>query len=126
MTIAYWCVLTIIIAPFILSVVSRQGVAKHDYIGDPRGFNEGLEGWRRRAHLGQLNAFEAVPGFAAAIIIAHQVGAPQNRIDILALAFVALRVLHAAFYLGDKSSLRSLSWQFGMLCVVGLFVVSAL
>ena len=102
MTIAYWCVLTIIIFPFILSVLSRLGVAKHDYIGDPRGFNEGLVGWQRRAHLGQLNAFEAVPGYAAAVIIAHQVGAPQDRIDWLALAYVGFRVLHAAFYVGES------------------------
>ena len=126
MTIAYWCVLTIILSPFILSVLSRQGVAKHDYVGDPRAFNEGLGGWRRRAHLAQLNGFEAVPGFAAAVIIAHQVGAPQNRIDWLALIYVGLRAIHAAFYVGDKPSLRSFSWQLSMLCVVGLFVVAAL
>ena len=60
------------------------------------------------------------------MIIAHLAGAPQDRIDLLALLFLVLRLLHAVFYITDKASLRSYSWQFGMLCIVGLFVVAAL
>ena len=126
MTTAFWCVLVALLAPYFLSIAARAGAKKTDYEGDPRGFNEDLEGWRRRAHFAQLNAFETFPAFAAAVIIAHLAGAPQDRIDVLSLLFLGLRLLHAAFYIADKPSLRSYSWQFGMLCVIGLFVVAAL
>ena len=42
--------------------------------------------------LPQLNGFEAFPLFAAAVIVAQILQAPQARIDILALVFVAARV----------------------------------
>ena len=126
MTTAFWCVLAALLAPFILSVLSRAGARKTDYVGDPRAYNEGLQGWKRRAHFAQLNAFEAFPAFAAAVIISHLANADPGWLDLLALAFVGLRVLHAVFYLTDKPSLRSYSWQFSMLCVVGLFVIPVL
>ena len=126
MTIAYWCVLAALLAPYFLSVIARAGAKKDDYVGDPRTYNESLEGWRRRANFAQLNAFESFPAFAAAVIIAHLANAAQSRIDLIAGAFVLLRLLHAIFYITDKSSLRSYSWQFSMLCVIALFVVAAL
>jgi uncharacterized MAPEG superfamily protein len=126
MTIAFWCVLVVLLLPYILSVLARAGAAKADYVGDPRGFNEGLSGWRRRAHFAQLNAFETFPAFASAVIIAHLVGTPQGRLDAVAVGFVVLRALHAGFYLADKPGLRSASWQAGMLCIVALFVFAAL
>ena len=125
MTIAHWCVLAALLMPYILSVLSRSAVRKTDYVGDPRAFDQTLTGWHRRAHLAQLNAFESLPPFLAAVLIAQQVGAPQRPVDALALAFVAARVLHAACYVADRPSLRSVAWQLGMLCVVALFVVAA-
>ncbi|HVS12603.1 MAG TPA: MAPEG family protein [Thermoanaerobaculia bacterium] len=78
------------------------------------------------AHLAQLNAFESFPPFAAAVLIAQQVGASQAPIDGLALGFVGARLLYGICYLSDQPSLRSVAWQIGMLCIVGLFVVAAL
>ncbi len=126
MTLAFWCVLAVLLAPYFLSVISRAGARKEDYVGDPRGYDEKLAGWRRRAHLAQLNAFEAFPAFAVAVIIAHLANAPQQRVDLLALIFVGLRLLHAVFYVTERASLRSYSWQFSMLVVIGLFVVAAI
>jgi uncharacterized MAPEG superfamily protein len=126
MTIAFWCVFVTLLLPYLLSVLARAGTPKAEYVGDPRGFDEGLSGWHRRAHLAQLNAFEAFPSFAAAVLIAHVVGTPQARLDAVAVAFVVFRLLHGAFYLADKPSLRSVSWQAGMLCIVLVFVFAAL
>jgi uncharacterized MAPEG superfamily protein len=126
MTIAHWCVLAALLLPYFLSVLSRSAVRKADYVRDPRAFDQTLTGWHRRAHLAQLNGFESFPPFLAAVLIAQQVGAPQLRIDALAIAFVAARILHAAFYVSDRPSLRSVAWQLAMLCVIGLFVVAAL
>jgi uncharacterized MAPEG superfamily protein len=124
MTFAFWCVFAVLLAPYIFAVLSRWGTAKQDYVGDPRSFNERLSGWRRRAHLAQLNAFESFPAFAVAVIIAQLVHVPQPRIDAAAGAFVALRALHGASYLADRPAIRSTAWQGGMLCIVLLFVLS--
>jgi len=126
MTIAFWCVLLALLLPYILSVLARAGTPKAEYVRDPRAFNEALSGWHRRAHLAQLNAFEAFPAFAAAVVISHIVGTPQARLDAASVAFVVFRVLHGGFYLADKPALRSASWQAGMLCIVVLFVFAAL
>lgn len=126
MTIAFWCVLVALLLPYVFSVLARAGTPKQEYVRDPRGFDEGLSGWHRRAHLAQLNAFEAFPAFAAAVLIAHLAGTPQPRVDAAAGAFVVFRLLHGGFYLADKPTLRSASWQAGMLCIVTLFVFAAL
>lgn len=126
MTIAFWCVFVTLLLPYVLSVLAREGTPKAEYVRDPRGFNEGLSGWHRRAHLAQLNAFEAFPAFTAAVVIAHVAGTPQVQLDAVAVAFVAFRILHGAFYLADRPALRSASWQAGMLCIVLIFVLAAL
>jgi uncharacterized MAPEG superfamily protein len=126
MTIAFWSVLVALLLPYIFAVLARVGTPKSEYVRDPRRFNEGLGGWHRRAHLAQLNAFEAFPAFAAAVVIAHIAGTPQIRLDAAAIAFVVFRLFHGAFYLADKPKLRSASWQAGMLCIVALFGFAAL
>ena len=126
MTIAFWCVLVVLLLPYVFAVLARAGTPKERYVRDPRGFNEGLTGWHRRAHLAQLNSFEAFPAFAAAVVIAHLAGTSQARLDATSVVFVVFRTLHGAFYLADKAALRSASWQAGMLCLVALFVFAAL
>ena len=44
---------------------------------------------------------------------------------MLALAFVAFRVLHGIFYLGAIHRLRSLCWLGGLACVITLMVQAA-
>jgi uncharacterized MAPEG superfamily protein len=121
MTVAYVCVLIAALLPYAFA-----GIAK--WSGDfdnraPREYLSRLSGHRQRAHWVQLNAFESFPVFAAAVLIAHQRGAPQSRVDALALAFVAARVLYGACYLADLATLRSLVWIASMAVVVALFFV---
>jgi uncharacterized MAPEG superfamily protein len=125
MTIAFWCVLATVLAPYFLSVAARSQASRAEYVEDPRAYNECLTGWRRRAHLAHLNAFEAVPAIVAGVMVAELAHAPRAHIDALALAFVAFRVLHAVFYIADKPLLRSHAWRLGIICVIGLFVVAA-
>ena len=128
MTTAYWCVLIAIFLPYLAT-----GAAKFFGAGygpqansDPRAFLAGLQGWRRRANNAQQNAFEVTPAFAAAVLIAHQVGvAEQLLLDQLAVAFVVSRLLYFVCYLAGWGPLRSLVWAFGMAMIVALFVVSA-
>jgi uncharacterized MAPEG superfamily protein len=125
MTIAFWCVLVALLAPYFLSVAARSQVRRGDYVEDPRAYSERLTGWHRRAHLAHLNAFEALPAIVAGVMVAELAQAPRTYIDALALAFIFFRILHAACYIADRPMLRSHAWRMGILCVIGLFVVAA-
>jgi uncharacterized MAPEG superfamily protein len=60
------------------------------------------------------------------VVIAHLAGAPQPWIDTLALAWVVARVAYVAFYLADRSTLRSSAQFVSLGCVLGLFVVAGI
>ena len=45
-------------------------------------------------------------------------------IGAIAALFVVCRVLHGVFYVGNKSSLRSLVWFVGLACVVSLLAMA--
>ena len=126
MPIAYWCILAVVLAPYFLSVAARSQAPRSGYVRDPRAYSESLSGWRKRAHLAHLNAFEAIPAILAGVTIAELAQAPRSHVDALALAFLVLRVLHAAFYIADKPMLRSHAWRLAILCVIALFVDAAL
>ena len=126
MTIAFWCVLIAAYLPIVWTAVAKfSGNFGLDENRNPREYLETLSGWRKRAHWAQLNGFEAFPPFAAAVIIAHFLRAPQATINGLALAFIALRILHGIFYLADKASLRSVVWFAAVGCVIAIFIVAA-
>lgn len=130
MTIAFWCVLAAILLPYICFgiAVNRGRGADGERLRDnrnPRDFPSRIQGAARRAWNAQLNSFESLPGFAAAVIVAHLAAAPQNHVDALALIWVLARIAYVALYLADKSTLRSLAQFVSLGCVLGLFVVAA-
>ncbi len=123
MTTAYWCVLVVVLFPYVFTVLAKSGPGFNNRT--PREALEHLKGWRKRAHWAQLNSFEAMPGFIAAVLIAEQLHVPQWEINRLAMAFVAMRVLYAICYIADKYILRSLAWFVGLGIVIALFVTAA-
>lgn len=128
MTVAFWCVLIAILLPIICAGIAKfsSGKFRMGHNHDPRDFLDRLEGLPRRAHNAQLNSFEALPGFAAAVIIAHIAGNAQLvTIDVLAVLFITSRLLYIIFYLADLAMLRSLAWLIGMGLIIGLFGASA-
>ena len=127
MTVAYWCVLAASIIPFLFVGYAKMTPAfmAGGYNKNPREYEEGLEGGRKRAYWAQLNGFEAFPPFAAAVIIAHLAGATQDTVNSLALVFVGCRLLHGVLYVANLDTLRSLAWMGGVGSVVGLFIVAA-
>lgn len=124
MTIALWCVFVAGILPYVAVVIAKSGRSGFDN-RDPRGWLARQEGYRKRANAAQLNAFEAFPFFAAAVIVAHLLNGPQSLVDVLALIFIAARVLHLVLYLSNQAPLRSLVWFVGLGMVVTIFVVAA-
>lgn len=124
MTIALWCVFVAGILPYVATVIAKSGRSGFDN-RDPRGWLARQEGFRKRANAAQLNSFEAFPFFAAAVIIAHLLNGPQGLVDVLALGFIAARVLHFAFFLANHATLRSLAWFVGLGVVVSIFLIGA-
>ncbi len=129
MTIALWCILVAVLMPYICFgiAVNRSRGADGRRIRDnnsPRDFPNIIQGVAKRAWGAQLNSFESLPGFAAAVIVAHLVHAPQTPIDALAVVWVLARVAYLAFYLNDKATLRSTAQFVSLACVLGLFAVA--
>ena len=122
MTVAYWCVFVAAILPYLWSMSWRWPVYSFQINLSPRLFEERLTGWRQRAHWAHLNAFENFPPFAAAVIIAQQLGAPQATVDGLAVAFVGLRVTHGLFYIANLGVLRSLAFAGAGICMVSIIL----
>lgn len=127
MTIAFWCVLMAIFLPLIWTSTAKftTGFRPRDN-HNPREYLAGLEGAAKRAVWAEQNTFESIPGFMAAVIIAHIAHASQCWVDGLALAYIVLRLAYGLLYIADKAALRSLVWAGGLACVVGLFITAAL
>lgn len=87
---------------------------------DPRSWLLRQTEWRARANNAQANTFEALPFFFAAVIIAHQLQASQGYVDVLAVAFVVLRLAYVAAYVSNKANLRSVIWMLALLANVAL------
>jgi uncharacterized MAPEG superfamily protein len=124
MTIAYWCLMIAAFLPILFTGFAKfsgPGFNNHN----PRDFQAALSGFRQRAHWAHLNSFEAFPPFAAATIIAHQLGVAQGRIDALAMGFIAARLLYFVFYVADRANLRSLAWVAATGCWVAMLVSAA-
>lgn len=124
MTIAYLALLVAAMLPFVCAGISKAG--RRDYDNrSPREWMETLHGYRRRADAAQSNSWEALPFFAAAVIIAHQLGAEQGWLDALAVAFVLLRMVYVWLYVRDRSTLRSVVWTAALAVNVWIFFLGA-
>lgn len=123
MTFGYWCILLTAFLPLVWVGAAKVGGGDYDN-ARPRVFLQNLKGWQQRADWAQTNAYENFPPFAAGVLVAHAVGAPQLPIDILAGVFLAARVTHGIAYITDKPTLRSAVWTLGFFSMVGLFLLA--
>ncbi|MCA1324863.1 MAPEG family protein [Herbaspirillum sp. alder98] len=125
MPIATWCILFAGLLPIFTVAVAKWGRRDFDN-AEPRAWMNELTGLRRRADYAHRNHFEALPLFAAGVLVAQQFDAPQGAVDAAALAFIACRLAYTALYLGNQASARSAVWTLGLLCNIALFVITAL
>lgn len=124
MTTAYWCVIAAILMPVMIAGLAKftSGFKPKDN-HNPREYLNKLTGWQQRANWAQQNTFESIPGFLAAVIIAHQMGGNQANIDMLAVSYIVIRIIYAALYIADIALLRTLAWVAGVACTIALFFV---
>jgi uncharacterized MAPEG superfamily protein len=127
-TVAYWCVLIAALLPYACVYLAKyQGLGKPRKQGgydnaDPRGWLARQDGWKARANAAQANSFEALPFFIGAVVIAHQLGAPQTRLDILAVLFVTLRIIYIVMYVAGLPTTRSAIWALAFLANLAIFL----
>ncbi|VAW82752.1 hypothetical protein MNBD_GAMMA13-1728 [hydrothermal vent metagenome] len=124
MNTAYWCVLISIVMPYILGLLARFPGFTLEGNLRPRITAESLTGYQQRAYWAHLNALEAIPSFASAIIIANLLSVPQDTINSLALIFIGFRIAHALAYIANLGTLRTLMWAGGFVCIIALFVAA--
>ncbi len=120
MTVAFWCVLVAALLPYVPFGFVR-GL-------DPKNMRanvKDLTGLSSRAHAAHLNAFEAFPPFAAAVVISHLTLGANFWSNILALAFIAARLAHMGFYIADRQPPRSAAFSVGLLIVIAMFIHAA-
>jgi uncharacterized MAPEG superfamily protein len=128
-TLAYWCLLVAALLPIACAWLAKSGMmGKPRREGgydntNPRNWLARQKDWRARANAAQANSFEALPFFMAAVIIAHQLGANQGRVDILAFMFVVLRILYIMMYVSDMAKARSAVWAAALLVNIGILFI---
>lgn len=121
MTFAAWCILAAAFLPYASVGLAKFGGRGYDNAA-PRVMLAGLTGWRARAEWAHRNHFEAFGPFAVGVLVAQGAHAPQGMVDVLAGAFVLLRLGYTGAYVAGWASVRSLLWLGGVVCVVLLFV----
>ncbi len=123
MTVAFICVLITSLLPILWVGIAKysNGFSLKDN-GRPREFLQSVSLFGKRAAWAESNAWESFAPFAAAVIIASIVGVEQSKLDIVAVVFVLMRVLHGLFYITNKPSLRSLVWFTAISCNILLYI----
>lgn len=128
-TMAYWCVLVAALLPLLCALLAKSGGAgkprsKGGFDNhDPRAWLAQQKSWQARANAAQANSFEGLPFFIGAVVIAHQLGAPQGRVDLLAVAYVLLRLAFILCYVRDWPTARSAVWGLGLLANIAILFV---
>ena len=125
-TVAHWCVLIAALLPIVCAGLAKWGTFKKPRRDggydnhNPRAWLASQTDWRARANAAQANSFEALPFFIGAVVIAHQLHAPQTRLDILAVLFVVTRMLYIFMYVADMANARSLAWTVALLLNIAI------
>lgn len=123
MPIAYWCVLIAALLPIALVSYAKIGVESDNRY--PREEYDNLPPAKRRAYAAHQNAYENFPFFAAAVIIAMTLGAAPATVNMLAMAYIAVRVVHGLLYINNIPTARSLIFGIGLLINIAIFVLPA-
>jgi uncharacterized MAPEG superfamily protein len=123
MHLAYWMLLAAAMLPYLtIYLVKRAGSRRFDN-QRPRAWLEESTGWQQRGDWAHRNHFESFPIFATAVFVAEMTQARQDRIDLLAGIYVAVRIAYTALYLANLSTLRSIVWGLSLAVTLWIFVL---
>jgi uncharacterized MAPEG superfamily protein len=123
MTIAEYCVLATVLI-YLLTLAPFKAAAGRDFDNqkprDPKFYQPAL---RARAWGAHVNGIETFPFFAFAVLLAEFRQVPQHRLDLIALLFVALRLMFVAAYLAGWGWTRTAVWNLGFFANLAIFLL---
>ena len=125
-TLAYWCILAAALLPIVCAGIAKSGMfgksrSAGGYDNDnPRAWLARQTDWRARANAAQANSFESFPFFMGAVIIAHQLGANQGRLDLMAFLYVVLRIMYIMMYVANMANVRRIVWTLALVIYIAI------
>lgn len=124
MTTLIYCLLIAVLLPYIAKApvayaMNKQGGYDNRH---PRNQQAQLTGFGARALAAHQNAFEALPVFAIAVLLAVATSHTGQSIQILAVTHIVARIIYNLFYLLNWDKLRSLVWSVGFVASVAIIV----
>jgi uncharacterized MAPEG superfamily protein len=125
MDVSIWCLIAVFALMYVPRLPALRGTLDqegHIDLGHPRIQQARLKGMGARAQAAHLNTVEAFAPFAAAVWVAHHYGVDPGARDLLAMGFVATRVLFILAYLADLNPWRTVIWSLGHLIIAALFL----
>ncbi|MFJ3460544.1 MAPEG family protein [Achromobacter spanius] len=114
-----WLMLAAALLPFVSTIIAKAGGKKFDN-NDPRAWLARQDGWRARANAAQVNTFEALPFFYAAVLFALYNQASPAHVATLMACWLGTRLGYLAMYLANWGALRSLVWTAGVAFVIAI------
>lgn len=128
MTTPFWCLLVVAVLPYVLA--NMGGYFKFKQFGNvdinhPREQAARLEGIGARAVAAQMNAWEALGVFSAAVFMAHLAHADAEASATAAKIYVATRIAHPVFYIANIAPARTAVFLVGMGALARLFWLAA-
>jgi uncharacterized MAPEG superfamily protein len=129
MTLALFTILLVALMPIVCAGIAKAGTFKtHPREGgfdnrNPRDWLAKQEGYRKWANAAQQNSWEALPFFAAAVIVNHILGGGGITANLLAIAFVLLRIAYIVLYLKGIQGTRTVVWTLAYACNVTIFLL---
>lgn len=128
MTTPLWCLVGVALLPYVLAGLG--GYFRTRQFGSidnnlPRFQYAQLSGAGARAWAAQLNAWEALALFTAAVLVTSIAHADPAKVEVASLIFLATRILHPILYLADLATLRSIDLGIGLLSCLYMFVLAA-
>ncbi len=106
-----------------------SGYYRHKQLGmvdnkHPREQNTKLVGCGSRAVAAQMNAWEALAVYSAALLAVYITQVPVEQYANLTMIFLVLRILHGVFYIVNQDILRSLVFLAGYGICIYMFVLA--
>jgi len=121
MTLAEWMIFAAVIL-YLLTIAPVKAVGYRTFDNsnprDPAFYKPGVATRALGAH---VNGLETFPFFAVAILLAEFRQQPQHWIDMLAVAFVGIRLLYVLAFLNDRPTTRTLLWNLGFAVNAAIF-----
>jgi uncharacterized MAPEG superfamily protein len=130
MTLAIFCIFLAAIMPIVCAGIAKAGSFKtHPRDGgfdnrNPRDWLAKQEGYRKWANAAQANCWEALPFFAAAVIVNHMLGGAGVLANALAVAFIVLRSAFVYLYVTGKQGVRSIAWTAALAVNIAIFFLT--